>query len=152
MNIQDVLKGSDSHRPSPAPSRGMTLPTPVFPQYPEKLRDPGPAIPPEGNRKWRVRSIYRAMRKWLAPYIRSRALPGDFHPITSYLFVEYRCNLDSWYCWSFDNRIKGRSIDWLNDHGCRVLACMGGELLLRPDFIHKVNSRSVTRRRLPRLS
>ena len=31
-----------------------------------------------------------------------------------------------------------RSIDWLHDHGCRVLALMGGEPLLRPDFAHKV--------------
>lgn len=34
--------------------------------------------------------------------------------------------------------VARRSIDWLYDHGCRVLACMGGEPLLRPDFIHKV--------------
>ena len=85
------------------------------------------------------------MRGWLFPYIRSRVLPGDFHPITSYLFVEYKCNLDCWYCWAFDNKVKGmtedtarRSIDWLHDHGCRVLALMGGEPLLRPEFIHKV--------------
>lgn len=31
-----------------------------------------------------------------------------------------------------------RSIDWLHDNGCRVLALMGGEPLLRPDFVHKV--------------
>src|ERR1700757_2533380 len=30
------------------------------------------------------------------------------------------------------------SIDWLYDHGCRVLALMGGEPLLRPQFAHKV--------------
>jgi MoaA/NifB/PqqE/SkfB family radical SAM enzyme len=34
--------------------------------------------------------------------------------------------------------VARRSIDWLHDHGCRVVACMGGEPLLRPDFIHKV--------------
>jgi sulfatase maturation enzyme AslB (radical SAM superfamily) len=69
-----------------------------------------------------VKPIYRAMRGWLFPYVRSRVLPGDFHPITSYLFVESKCNLDCWYCWSFDNRVKGmsedvarRSIDWLYD-------------------------------------
>jgi hypothetical protein len=45
------------------------------------------------------------------------------------LFVEYKCNIDCWYCWSFDNHVKGmtedvarRSIDWLHDHGCLVLA------------------------------
>ncbi len=31
-----------------------------------------------------------------------------------------------------------RSIDWLHDHDCRVLALMGGEPLLRPQFAHKV--------------
>lgn len=31
-----------------------------------------------------------------------------------------------------------RSIDWLHSVGCRVVAIMGGEPLLRPKFIHKV--------------
>jgi MoaA/NifB/PqqE/SkfB family radical SAM enzyme len=31
-----------------------------------------------------------------------------------------------------------RSIDWLHSTTCRVLALMGGEPLLRPDFVHKV--------------
>jgi hypothetical protein len=50
-------------------------------------------------------------------------MPGEFHPITAYLFVEYKCNLDCWYCWSYNNKVKGmtedvarRSIDWLHDH------------------------------------
>ena len=101
-------------------------------------------MPPE-KRKWSGEQIYRKMRGWLLPYIRSRLLPGDFHPITAYLFTEYKCNLDCWYCWAFDNLVKGmseniarRSIDWLHDHGCRVLAIMGGEPLLRPQFVHKV--------------
>jgi MoaA/NifB/PqqE/SkfB family radical SAM enzyme len=140
-----TLLNSKERKPVPLSPQAHSLPVPVFPQYPEKLNDPGPERSPDGNRKWGVRPIYRAMRGWLLPYVRSRVLPGDFHPITSYLFVEYKCNLDCWYCWSFDNRVKGmsedvarRSIDWLHDHGCRVLACMGGEPLLRPEFIHKV--------------
>ena len=87
----------------------------------------------------------RKMRGWLGPYVRSRVMPGDFHPITAYLFVEYKCNIDCWYCWSFNNKVKGmtedvarRSIDWLHDHGCRVLALMGGEPLLRPEMAHKI--------------
>ncbi|MGA7629340.1 MAG: radical SAM protein [Terriglobales bacterium] len=152
VNIHNLLQDSKGQNPRAAEPKGLTLPVPVFPQYPEKLNDPGPERAPEGNRKWGVKPIYRAMRGWLLPYVRSRVLPGDFHPITSYLFVEYKCNLDCWYCWSFDNRVKGmtedvarRSIDWLHDHGCRVLACMGGEPLLRPDFIHKVvNSELLT--------
>ena len=124
--------------------QGMTLPEPVFPQYPEKLKDLGPSAPPE-KRDWSLAQTYRTMRGWLFPYVRSRVLPGVFHPITAYLFLEYKCNLDCWYCWAFNNKVKGmtedvarRSIDWLHDHGCRVLALMGGEPLLRPQFAHKV--------------
>jgi len=134
-------------RPSQPPEpRGLALPEPQFPQHPELLSDPGPDHPPD-KRLWSREEIYRKMRGWLFPYIRSRVLPGEFHPITAYLFVEYKCNLDCWYCWAYDNRVKGmsedvarRSIDWLHDHGCRVLALMGGEPLLRPQFVHKVVS------------
>jgi sulfatase maturation enzyme AslB (radical SAM superfamily) len=85
------------------------------------------------------------MEGWLFPYIRSRVTAGDFHPLISYLFTEFKCNLDCHYCWAFDNQVKGmtegtakRSIDWLHGTGCRVLAFMGGEPLLRPDFIHRI--------------
>jgi MoaA/NifB/PqqE/SkfB family radical SAM enzyme len=142
--IHDLLMNSGQDRPTPPEPKGLTLPEAVFPQYPEKLNDPGPEVPPE-RRHWDAASKMRKVRGWLVPYMRSRFLPGDFHPITAYLFVEYKCNLDCWYCWAFDNRVKGmsediarRSIDWLHDHGCRVLALMGGEPLLRPQFVHKV--------------
>ncbi len=142
--INDLLVRSAPHPPRvPAPG-GAVLPEPVFPQHPHLLASPPPDSPPE-NRRWSPRHLRRLARGWLAPYVRSRVLPGDFHPITAYLFVEYKCNLDCWYCWSFNNRIQGmtediarRSIDWLHDHGCRVLALMGGEPLLRPQFAHKI--------------
>lgn len=142
--IHDLLMNSSPQKPLQLVPKGLTLPEPVFPQYPEKLDDPGPEVPPE-KREWGNKEIYRKMRGWLVPYMRSKFLPGEFHPIVSYLFVEYKCNLDCWYCWAFDNRVKGmtedtarRSIDWLHDNGCRVLALMGGEPLLRPQFVHKV--------------
>lgn len=129
----------------------QTLPEPVFPQKPEALGDIGPDKGPHPSpanpyrRRWTAPLIYRAMRGWLFPYIRSRILPGDFHPIIAYLFTEWKCNLDCHYCWAFDNRVKGMtedtakwSIDWLYETGCRVLALMGGEVLLRPKFVHKV--------------
>ncbi len=125
-------------------SKGLKLPEPIFPRFPEKLSDPGPETIPD-KRQWTLPQVYDKMRGWLFPYIRSRVMPGDFHPITSYLFLEYKCNLDCWYCWAYNNQVKGmtedtarRSIDWLHDHGCRVLALMGGEPLLRPEFAHKV--------------
>lgn len=126
------------------------LPAAVFPLYPEKLGDVAPdpgLVPKKGHYRTRVTPymVHRALRGWLHPYLRSRVLPGDFHPLIAYLFTEWKCNLDCHYCWAFDNHVKGmtektarRAIDWLHDNGCRVLALMGGEVLLRPQFVHKV--------------
>jgi MoaA/NifB/PqqE/SkfB family radical SAM enzyme len=139
-------------RPAAVPNlEPQTLPEPVFPQYPGLLKDRDvdlddtrPHIPPR-KRRWPARHLYRYMEGWLFPYIRSRVLPGDFHPIIAYLFTEWKCNLDCHYCWAFDNSVKGmtedvarRAIDWLHANGCRVLALMGGEPLLRPQFVHKI--------------
>lgn len=144
VETNDLLTRRNSRPASIPRDQGQKLPVPGFPRFPEKLADPGPAMPPE-RRTWTANQVLRSARGWLMPYLRSRLLPGDFHPITAYLFVEYKCNLDCWYCPSFDNKVKGmtedvarRSIDWLYDHGGRVLALMGGEPLLRPDFAHKV--------------
>jgi MoaA/NifB/PqqE/SkfB family radical SAM enzyme len=152
VQIHEVLTGPPK-RPGLLP-RGEPerLPEPVFPQHPELAGDiePPEHIRPKNAadpyaRRWTWPLIYRGMRGWLFPYIRSRVLPGDFHPIIAYLFTEWKCNLDCHYCWAFDNRVKGmtedtakRAIDWLHDTGCRVLALMGGEVLLRPQFVHKI--------------
>ena len=127
------------------------LPIPPFPRHPEKCGDvePDPKLLPRNGNPYRTSvtlpMIRRALRGWLYPYVGSRVKPGDFHPIISYLFTEWKCNLDCHYCWANDNRVPGmtedvarRSIDWLHDSGCRVLALMGGEVLLRPQFVHKV--------------
>ncbi|GIU76251.1 MAG: hypothetical protein KatS3mg004_3338 [Bryobacteraceae bacterium] len=134
------------------PGSPLSRPEPVFPQYPSKVGDvpiPRAYQRKPGQSAYRQRAslpvITRALRGWLVPYIRSRVLPGEFHPIIAYLFTEYKCNIDCHYCWAYNNRVKGmtedvarRSIDWLHDNGCRVLALMGGEVLLRPQFVHKV--------------
>ncbi len=83
--IHDLLM-KNSQGPAPALVKGLELPEPVFPQFPEKLKDPGPDTPPE-RRHWGRDEILRKMRGWLFPYIRSRVLPGEFHPITAYLFL-----------------------------------------------------------------
>lgn len=144
LATHNLLAKDRPARPAPPPARGATLPAPPFPRHPAKLADPGPEVAPE-KRSRDLHGVYRLMRGWLFPYLRSRVLPGDFHPITSYLFVEYKCNVDCWYCWSYNNQVKGmtedvarRSIDWLHDHGCRVVALMGGEPLLRPPFAHRI--------------
>ena len=103
VDIHYLLMDSSRRPVEPVAAKGLTLPEPVFPQYPEKLADPGPEIAPE-KRDWSLSHVYRAMRGWLFPYIRSRMMPGEFHPITAYLFVEYKCNLDCWYCWPTTTR------------------------------------------------
>ena len=140
-----------------SPVRSTVLPTPgdqkfpepVFPQHPELLAqddnyDENLARAKAGKRRWTAPLVLRAMNGWLFPYAKSRVLPGPFHPIIAYLFTEWKCNLDCHYCWAFDNTVKGmsedvakRSIDWLHSTTCRVLAFMGGEPLLRPQFVHK---------------
>jgi MoaA/NifB/PqqE/SkfB family radical SAM enzyme len=147
-----LTKPKTSPRSIPAPlAEPKALPEPVFPQYPELVGEVDEAKLPKRSadspyqRRWSVPLVARALRGWAVPYFQSRLLPGDFHPIIAYLFTEWKCNLDCHYCWAFDNRVKGmsediarRSIDWLHSTTCRVLALMGGEPLLRPDFAHKV--------------
>jgi MoaA/NifB/PqqE/SkfB family radical SAM enzyme len=154
VRLHDILTQppSPSFPPPPPAAEPQALPEPVFPQHPELLvenhpDDWDPRDDP-GNpyrRRWTAPLVYRGMRGWMFPYFKSRLLPGDFHPIIAYLFTEWKCNLDCHYCWAFDNRVKGmtedtakRSIDWLHSTTCRVLALMGGEPLLRPQFVHKV--------------
>jgi len=149
-----VLPGLPGKSKQKAPSGDdtpLTLPDPVFPLHPDKCGDVPPdprSVPRDGN-PYRTRvtpfMVRRALRGWLYPYLRSRLTLGEFHPIIAYLFTEWKCNLDCHYCWAFDNRVMGmteetarRAIDWLHETGCRVLALMGGEVLLRPQFVHKV--------------
>lgn len=144
--LQVRLDGRFGSEVTPGPrlgADGPALPEPEFPQRPELLTDEN--WPGDGERHWPASHIYRAMRGWAIPFLQSRLLPGDLHPIIAYLFTEYRCNLDCHYCYSFDNRVKGMSesvarasIDWLHSTTCRVLALMGGEVILRPSFVHKV--------------
>lgn len=148
VQLHELLMKAPPKPPVPAKGGELKLPEPVFPRYPEKLAETHPddvEKPQEHHRRWNATMVRRDLRGWLAPYLKSRVLPGDFHPIIAYLFTEWKCNLDCHYCWAFDNSVKGmteetarRSIDWLRDSGCGVLALMGGEPLLRPQFVQKV--------------
>jgi MoaA/NifB/PqqE/SkfB family radical SAM enzyme len=142
-----LMKPSTRPAAPPLPAgASQTLPFPAFPSRPDLQQGSDEDyIPEHGKRKYGPAQIMHAMRGWAVPYFKSRVLPGSFHPIVSYLFTEWKCNLDCHYCWAFDNRVKGmtedvakRSIDWLHGTSGRVLALMGGEPLLRPDFAHKV--------------
>lgn len=84
----------------------------------------------------------RAIRRWVIPYIYSRVYSNEFRPILCYLYTEWRCNVDCHYCHQYDNQRQGmdletakRSLDWLRSVGCRVVPLMGGEPLLRKEFI-----------------
>jgi MoaA/NifB/PqqE/SkfB family radical SAM enzyme len=150
VQLHDLLTRSPLPRPVLQPDRiTEKFPEPVFPQHPELLAqddnyEDNLARAKAGKRRWSAPHVLRAMNGWLFPYIKSRLLPGPFHPIIAYLFTEWKCNLDCHYCWAFDNSVKGmtedvakRSIDWLYSTTCRVLAFMGGEPLLRPQLVHK---------------
>jgi MoaA/NifB/PqqE/SkfB family radical SAM enzyme len=151
-HFQQLLMTGERAAPWTFAGSSLALPDPVFPQCPEKLGDVEPNalyVPKDGESAYRSRTslatIRRALRGWCYPYVRSLVMPGELHPLIAYLFTEYKCNLECHYCWAFNNTIKGMSeataryaIDWLYDNGCRVLALMGGEVLLRPDFVHKV--------------
>jgi MoaA/NifB/PqqE/SkfB family radical SAM enzyme len=117
----------------------VDLPEPIFPQRPNSEEDH------HFQAAYHKRNALRTARCWGLPYVRSLWHRGELRPIIAYLFSEYKCNLDCHYCWSFNNTVKGmtepiarRSIDWLHSIGNRVLALMGGEPLLRPNFTHKV--------------
>ena len=143
--LQDLTKDQPARAlPPPHPLGPRTLPEPVFPRHPELLGDASDE-PLVQKRHWTAPQIYRKMRGWLFPYIKSRVLPGEFHPIIAYLFTDWKCNVDCNYCPSWNNRVPGmtediarRSIDWLRSTPCRVVAVMGGEPLVRPKFVHKV--------------
>jgi MoaA/NifB/PqqE/SkfB family radical SAM enzyme len=145
--LNEVLKqGRRSELPPPPKGVEESLPTPVFPRNPALYEAPDEDyIPKDGKRHYPASQIFHHMKGWMFPYFRSRLQPGQFHPIIAFLFNEWKCNLNCNYCWAYDNRVSGmtesvakRSIDWLHSTTCRVLALMGGEVLLRPQFAHKV--------------
>ncbi len=143
--LQDLTK--DLPQPAPPPPHRLepqTLPEPAFPRRPDLLGD-GAQWPLVQQRRWTAPLVYRKMQAWLVPYLKSRLLPGHFHPILAYLLTDFKCNVDCNYCPSWNNRAPGmtediarRSIDWLKTTPCRALAVMGGEPLVRPAFVHKV--------------
>ncbi len=84
----------------------------------------------------------KAIKRWVIPYLNSRIHSNQFRPVLCYLYTEWRCNIDCYYCFQYNNELPGMdietaksSIDWLKSIGCRVIPLMGGEPLLRKDFI-----------------
>lgn len=94
---------------------------------------------------YKGRNGIRALRCWALPYLQSRIRAEEFRPVLCYLFTDWRCNVDCHYCFQFDNARPGMdldtarsSIDWLKSVGCRVVAIMGGEPLLRKELVLEI--------------
>lgn len=92
--------------------------------------------------RYKAENGARAIRRFVVPYVQSRFHASEFRPILGYLYTEWKCNVDCHYCWQFNNTKKGitlekakESIDFLKSNGCRVLALMGGEPLIRRKLI-----------------
>lgn len=142
--MRNIERQGPKRTPPPRSREPQSLPEPPFPRRPDLLGE-ATAGPVVQTRQWTATLLARKARAWLVPYVKSRLLPGDVHPILSYLFTDWKCNVDCHYCPSWDSRVPGmtedtakRSIDWLKTTTCRVLGIMGGEPLVRPKFVCKV--------------
>jgi MoaA/NifB/PqqE/SkfB family radical SAM enzyme len=87
----------------------------------------------------------RAVERWVIPYLNSRVHAEEFRPVLCYLYTEWRCNIDCHYCFQYNNDLPGMdletaksAVDWLRSIGCRVIPLMGGEPLLRKDFVVEI--------------
>jgi MoaA/NifB/PqqE/SkfB family radical SAM enzyme len=94
---------------------------------------------------YKLRSGTRAFRSWVIPYLNSRIHREQFRPVLCYLFTDWKCNIDCHYCHQYDNNGSSMTvetafsaIDWLKSIGCRVIPLMGGEPLVRKDFVLEV--------------
>ncbi|NQV02835.1 MAG: radical SAM protein [Bacteroidia bacterium] len=92
--------------------------------------------------QYHLSNFKRAYRSWLLPYIKIRVHSNGFRPLLSFLYTDLNCNLNCQYCYSRGKKVPGMSmqtardaVDWLYSVGCRVLAYMGGEPLVRKQFI-----------------
>lgn len=105
----------------------------------------GGQTPEKANRhnlKYHLNNFTRAYKSWIVPYLKSRNCSNEFRPVLSFLYTDLNCNLDCHYCYSQGKKIPGMSmemakdaVDFLHYHGCRVLAYMGGEPLVRGQYI-----------------
>ncbi len=95
--------------------------------------------------QYKVENGVRALQRWVIPYINSRIHEDEFRPVLCYLYTDWQCNIDCHYCFQYNNDLPGMdlvtaksSVDWLKSIGCRVISLMGGEPLLRKDFVLEI--------------
>src|SRR5215472_6407896 len=112
VQLHELLMTPAAKPTAPPPPVGepQQLPEPVYPSRPELHRGPdSDYLPKNGHRHWAPPQILHAMKGWMFPYLKSRLLPGEFHPIIGYLFTPWKCNLESDNCSAFDNSLKTMS-------------------------------------------
>ncbi len=103
------------------------------------------------GRMYHFHNFARAYKSWLVPYIKSRIFSKEFRPVLSFLYTDLNCNIDCHYCYAnnkepgMTKQVAEDSVDWLRSTGCRVLAYMGGEPLLRKRFIIDLTHYAVER-------
>ncbi len=96
-------------------------------------------------RKYFLDNLHRGFRSWLLPYMKGRIRPQEFRPVLAFVYTDLNCNMECNYCYSRGKNIPGMTfetaikvVDWLDSVGCKVLAYMGGEPLVRKRFIVEV--------------
>jgi len=102
--------------------------------------------------RYHLNNFTRASRSWMVPYAKTRIHAKEFHPVLCFLYTDLNCNLDCHYCYSKGRKIPGMTlqtamdaVDWLRSKGCKVLAYMGGEPLVRKSFILEITRYAVER-------
>ena len=120
-----------------------TTPASKLPDHRSKPKHLVPGSQTDSHGKgYQFQNFSRAYKSWLMPYIKGRLRPSAFRPVLSFLYTDLNCNLNCHYCYSRGQKIPGMplemakdAVDWLHSVGCRVLAYMGGEPLVRKAFI-----------------
>lgn len=98
-----------------------------------------------GELNYKASNGVRAIQRWVVPYLNSRIHADEFRPLLCYLYTDWKCNIDCHYCFQYNNDQPGMSLetaksamDWLKSVGCRVVPLMGGEPLVRKDFVLEI--------------
>lgn len=96
--------------------------------------------------RYKLDNAVRAVQSWAIPYAGSVLHADQFRPVLGYLMTDWKCNVHCHYCFQSNNagertmswETAKASVDWLKSTGCRVLALMGGEPLLRKEFVVRI--------------
>ena len=85
VQLHELLMKPAAQPAAPPPPVGepQQLPEPVFPCRPElqKGEDEDYLGQDDDCRHWTMPQVMHALHGWALPFIKSRVLPGDFHPI-----------------------------------------------------------------------